>query len=66
MFVKRGDDFEKVRVRVGAEQAGRAEILEGLADGDEVVTRGAQVLLGEMLKTRIPIGEEEGEEKDED
>jgi len=58
LFVKRGDAFEKVRVRAGVEQAGRAEILEGIADGDEVVSRGAQLLLGEMFKTRIPSDEE--------
>jgi hypothetical protein len=63
LFVRRADFFEKVRVVVGAEQAGRAEILEGLVDGDEVVVRGAQILFGEMFRTRIPSGEEE---KDED
>jgi len=54
LFLKRGDGFEKTRVEVGPEQAGRAEILEGIADGDEVVIRGAQNLLGELFKTRIP------------
>ncbi|HKB08683.1 MAG TPA: efflux RND transporter periplasmic adaptor subunit [Candidatus Polarisedimenticolia bacterium] len=62
LFVKRGDAYEKVRVRVGAEQVGRAEILDGVSDGDEVVTRGAQSLLGEMFKTRIPA-EEDDEDK---
>jgi membrane fusion protein, heavy metal efflux system len=57
LFVRRGAEFKKVRVRIGSEQTGRAEVVEGLADGDEVVTRGAQVLLGEMFKTRIEPGE---------
>ncbi len=64
LFIRHGDGFEKIRVAVGAEQAGRAEILEGLRDGDEVVRSGSQVLLGEMFRTRIPTGEEEEKDKD--
>jgi hypothetical protein len=60
LFVKRGGGFEKLRVKVGPEQAGRAEILEGLSDGDEVVIRGAQILLGELFKSQIPVGDEGG------
>ncbi|HEU4402055.1 MAG TPA: efflux RND transporter periplasmic adaptor subunit [Candidatus Polarisedimenticolia bacterium] len=65
LFVRRGDAFERVRVRVGAEQGGRAEILAGLADGDEVVTRGAQILLGELFKSSIPVGADAGDEAEE-
>lgn len=59
LFVAKGDAFEKIRVQVGAEQAGRAEILEGLRDGDAAVTRGAQFLLGETYKVRTPAGADE-------
>jgi hypothetical protein len=58
-----GAGFEKVRVRVGARSGGRAEILAGIADGDEVVIRGAQTLLGETLRSGIPgEGDEEGDQ----
>lgn len=59
VFVQRPDGFEKTRVRVGSERGGRTEILEGLADGDAVVTAGAQVLLGELSKIRMPPGEDD-------
>lgn len=59
LFVVKGGAFVKTRVQVGAEQAGRAEILEGLRDGDTVVTRGGQFLLGETYKVRTPAGAEE-------
>jgi Cu(I)/Ag(I) efflux system membrane fusion protein len=67
LFVKRGEGFAKIRVKVGAQQAGRAEILEGIADGDEVVTRGAQLLFGELFRSGIP-SEADGDagEKDDD
>ncbi|PYS96168.1 MAG: hypothetical protein DMF50_05725 [Acidobacteria bacterium] len=65
VFVRRdGATFEKVRVRVGAQQAGRNEILEGLTEGEEVVTRGAQILLGESFRTRIPQGDGADSEAD--
>jgi hypothetical protein len=54
VFVQRSGGFQKTRVRVGSERGGRTEILEGLADGDRVVMAGAQVLLGELSKIRIP------------
>ena len=65
LFVRRdGATFQKVRVRVGAQQAGRSEVLEGLREGEEVVTRGAQILLGESFKTRMPQGQGAGSEED--
>lgn len=55
VFIRRGEGvFEEVRVKVGGELAGRAEIIEGLAEGDAVITRNAQLLLGEALKRNIP------------
>jgi multidrug efflux pump subunit AcrA (membrane-fusion protein) len=60
--VKTPEGFEKRRVRVGPRQGGRVEVLEGISEGDEVVTTGAQALLGELFKTTIPgEGDESGE-----
>jgi hypothetical protein len=59
LFVAKDGAFVKLRAHVGAEQAGRAEILDGLRDGDAVVTRGGQFLLGETYKVRAPTGAEE-------
>lgn len=59
LFVGQGDGFERTRVQVGAQQAGRAEITAGLGDGQVVVTRGAQFLLGELYKVRTPHGAED-------
>jgi multidrug efflux pump subunit AcrA (membrane-fusion protein) len=61
LFVKRTDGFEKRRVQVGPRHEGRVEILEGISEGDEVVTQGAQALLGELFKATIPG---EGDESD--
>jgi len=58
VFVKSPGGFTKTRVRAGGAQEGRVEILDGLKEGDVVVTEGAQLLLGEMSKTRIPSEED--------
>ena len=60
LFVKRPGGFERVRVGIGARAAGRVEIVRGLADGDEVVTRGAAALLGEVSKKALTAGEDGG------
>ena len=44
--------LEAVRVRVGRRTSLRAEILDGLASGDSVVTRGAATAKAEILKRR--------------
>lgn len=54
LFVEGDGGFRKRRVQVGAQQGGRSEILAGLADGDTVVTRGAQFLLGEQYRIGNP------------
>jgi Cu(I)/Ag(I) efflux system membrane fusion protein len=41
-----GDLLEKVKVKVGNENKGMIAVLEGLSDGDTVVTQGALVLEG--------------------
>lgn len=37
-----GDTVEEVAVRIGQRRGGQVEVLEGLADGDQVVTAGLQ------------------------
>lgn len=50
------NEFTKRVVRVGREHAGRAEIIDGLQEGDTVVTKGSFVLKSELLKGTL--GEE--------
>jgi len=57
VFVALGDNrFEKRPIRVGFEQEGVVQILEGLSPGDKVVTEGSFVLKSELLKGEL--GEE--------
>ena len=48
--------FEKRIVRVGMDQEGQAEILDGLKDGERLVTKGSFILKSELLKGEL--GEE--------
>lgn len=48
--------FEKRPVKLGMEQHGRVQILEGLKEGEKVVTDGGFILKSEMLKGEL--GEE--------
>lgn len=57
VFVAReGNKFEKRPVKLGMEQRGRAQVLEGLSPGDRLVTAGSFILKSEMLKGEL--GEE--------
>jgi cobalt-zinc-cadmium efflux system membrane fusion protein len=57
VFVAReGGKFEKRVVRLGMEQRGRVQVLEGLKPGEPVVTDGSFILKSEMLKGEL--GEE--------
>ncbi len=51
-----GNKFEKRVVKLGMEQKGRVQILEGLKAGEKVVTEGSFILKSEMLKGEL--GEE--------
>ena len=42
--------FEKRVVKLGLEQHGRVQVIEGLKEGDHVVTEGSFILKSEMLK----------------
>ena len=48
-----GGTFTKRTVRVGREQNGRVEIVDGLRDGERVVTAGSFLLKSEMLKNEL-------------
>lgn len=48
--------FEKRVVRIGMEQRGHVEVLEGVKEGEKVVTEGSFILKSEMLKGEL--GEE--------
>jgi cobalt-zinc-cadmium efflux system membrane fusion protein len=51
-----GNTFEKRVVKLGMEQKGRVQVLEGLKAGENVVTEGSFILKSEMLKGEL--GEE--------
>jgi membrane fusion protein, heavy metal efflux system len=51
-----GNKFEKRVVKLGEEQQGRVQVLEGLKPGEKVVTEGSFILKSEMLKGEL--GEE--------
>ncbi len=48
-----GNTFTKRTVRVGREQNGRVEIVDGLREGERVVTTGSFLLKSEMLKNEL-------------
>lgn len=57
VFVAIGDNkFEKRIVKLGLEQSGRVQILDGVKAGENVVTDGSFILKSEMLKGQL--GEE--------
>lgn len=49
VFVAHGDGYRPLAVDVGVKSGGRIEILGGLREGQNVVTRGAFVLKSELL-----------------
>ncbi len=51
-----GNKFEKRAVKLGLEQSGRVQILDGVKAGENVVTDGSFILKSEMLKGQL--GEE--------
>ncbi len=56
-FVEKGaGEFERRVLRLGAEEGGKVQVLEGLAPGEHVVTEGSFILKSEMLKGEL--GEE--------
>jgi len=57
VFVVVGDNkFEKRAVKLGMEQRGRVQVLDGLEVGDQIVTEGSFILKSELLKGEL--GEE--------
>jgi membrane fusion protein, multidrug efflux system len=57
VFLKKGDKVERRLVRVGQASGDVVEILEGLAEGDSVVTAGTEQLRdGSQVRVVPPIG----------
>jgi multidrug efflux pump subunit AcrA (membrane-fusion protein) len=50
-----GNKFEKRVVKLGLEQAGRVQILDGVKLGEKVVTEGSFILKSEMLKGQLEV-----------
>jgi len=48
-----GNKFQKRVVKLGMEQRGRAQVLEGLKVGEKIVTDGSFILKSEMLKGEL-------------
>ncbi|MDD2765487.1 MAG: efflux RND transporter periplasmic adaptor subunit [Opitutaceae bacterium] len=58
VFVALSDTkFEKRMVKIGQEQRGRMQVLDGLKEGERVVTEGSFILKSELLKGEL--GEED-------
>jgi RND family efflux transporter MFP subunit len=56
-FVALGNNrFEKRVVKLGLERQGKVQVLEGLKEGEQIVTEGSFILKSEMLKGEL--GEE--------
>ena len=56
VFIANSPEFARRIVRVGRESGGQVEILEGVTEGERVVTRGSFILKSELLKAEL--GEE--------
>jgi len=48
-----GSKFEKRTVKLGLEQSGRVQILDGVKAGENIVTEGSFILKSEMLKSQL-------------
>ena len=48
-----GSKFEKRTVKLGLEQSGRVQILDGVKAGENIVTEGSFILKSEMLKGQL-------------
>ena len=51
---KEGESFQRRPVKIGLQQSGRVEVVEGVKPGDRVVTRGAYLIRLAALSTQIP------------
>jgi cobalt-zinc-cadmium efflux system membrane fusion protein len=47
------DEFEKRVVKLGLEQSGRVQVLEGVKADEKVVTTGSFILKSELLKSEM-------------
>jgi len=56
VFIANGPEFARRIVKAGRESGGQVEILEGITEGEQVVTKGSFILKSELLKGEL--GEE--------
>lgn len=61
VFIKHNNQFEKRRVEVGTRQGGIIEILNGLKEGDVVVSRGVYQLQNTLLNSGSSGQSEDGD-----
>ena len=56
VFIKRGDQFQLQVVETGARENGFVEILSGLSEGDEIVTKGSYQLKSKLYEEILKRG----------
>lgn len=56
VFIKRGDQFQLQVVETGAMENGFIEILRGLSEGDEIVTKGSYQLKSKLYEEILKKG----------
>jgi membrane fusion protein, heavy metal efflux system len=67
VYVKNGNDFQAIPVQAGQKASDQVEILDGVYEGDEVVTQGAKQLRAQSLISASKEGaKEKGQEKKSD
>ncbi len=58
VYVASGRTFRRQAIKIGASGSGRTQVLDGLAAGESIVVKGAQLLESERLKSQIKTEEE--------
>jgi hypothetical protein len=53
VYIVRGQTFRRQRVATGATTADYVQLVQGVAAGERVVVRGAQLLESERLKSQL-------------
>ncbi len=58
VYVANGRTFHRRAVKIGASAGGRTQVVQGLAAGESLVVKGAQLLESERLKSQIKTEED--------
>jgi len=59
VYLAKDHEFVKRRIRLGVSTADEVEVLEGLSEGERVVSQGAQILESERLKATLRPADED-------